>query len=179
MEKFDKIKAEQKELNLLINEGISFTFLYKEKRFPFGKVKEAKKSFTIHQPTLAVIDLLSSEGIKMVVDEDLFATDPFPQAKKVIAASVDPICRYIAIAILGRDAEIPTNRLSKYPSYKKNEKEIKRISTIIKRSLTPAQSREIVSAIVQISNMGDFLHSIRLIGESRSTTPSRVEEGED
>lgn len=179
MTKFDKISAEQKELNLLINEGISFTFEYMDRKYPFARPTLVKKTFTIHQPTLAVIDLMSAEAIKMVVDEDLIDKDPFGEAKKVIAAGVDPMSRFIAIAILGRDAEIPVSSLSKYPSYKKNEKEIKRISSIIKRSLTPAQLREIVTAITQISNIGDFLYSIRLAGESRSTTPNRVEEDED
>lgn len=179
MEKFDKTKAEQQELNILINEGITFTFEYQSRRFPFSKVQTIKKNFTVKQPTLAVLDLMSSEAIHMVVDEDQVARDPFGSAKKITAAAVDPMCRYIAIAILGCDAEIPTNKLSKYPFYKKNEKEIRRISTLIKRSLTPAQLREVVSAIMQISNMGDFLYSIRLVGESRSTIPNRVEEDED
>jgi hypothetical protein len=179
MTKFDKISAEQKELNLLINEGISFTFEYMDRKHPFSQPKLIKKTFTIHQPTLAVIDLLSAEAINMVVDEDLISKDPLGEAKKITAAAVDPMARYIAIAILGRDAEIPVNSLSKYPSYKKNEKEINGISSLIKRSLTPAQLREIVTAITQISNIGDFLYSIRLAGESRSTTPNRVEEDED
>lgn len=179
MEKMDKISAEQKELNLLINEGFSFTFEYMDRKYPFARPTLVKKTFTIHQPTLAVIDLLSAEAINMVVNEDLISKDPLGESKKIISSAVDPMVRYIAIAILGRDAEIPVSSLSKYTSYKKNEKEIKRISSIIKRSLTPAQLREIVTAITQISNIGDFLYSIRLAGESRSTTPSRIEEDED
>ena len=179
MDKQEQIAAERNELNNLINEGVKITLEYNKRRFPFSKPVLVKEIFTISQPTLAVIDLMSAEAIDLIVDEDQLQENPFENAKQICKKSIEPISRYIAIAILGRDAEIPCNSLSKYPSYKKNEKEIKRISTLIKRSLNPGQLKVVINLITQISNIGDFINSIRLAGESRSTTPNRIEGDED
>lgn len=165
----DKINKEREELNLLNNDGVKFTIEVDQWRW-FRRIRKPRV-FEIKQPTLAVLDLLSAEAIEVVIDEDAVAKNPIGESKKILARSIVPVSRYIAIAILGRSAEHVTPF-----GYCRNDLKINKLASLIRRSMTPKQIKELMICIINESNLVDFIYSIRLIAEGRSTAPSRIEE---
>lgn len=79
MEDINKLEQERKELNTLINKGVSFEVKDIEfethKRF-FGLVKkrvpkEVTRTYKIEEVTLSALDRLSAEWIEFAIDETL------------------------------------------------------------------------------------------------------------
>ncbi len=149
------------ELNLLINQGFTFQVTH---RRPRGVLKreiiDVTESFTVKEPTLAVLDLLSAEYIKIDFDAEKFGQSNAQVAdlKQYVSMNIGTFAKIVAIAVLGEDF------------FLKGNKELDRLSLLLMHSITPSKLYQVVLAIHAGSNYSDFLNSMRLMS-ARTSSP--------
>lgn len=168
------LESEKNELNLLVQRGTTFEIErveYVRKKGLFSLLRGKKKvvtkeRYTIHEPTLAVLDLISAEQIELEIDESIMSSeDGIVQARKMAKAHAGRMARIIALAVLGQDYAIS-----------RDEKSLKRLTTIFYNNIKPSRLFQLVLMINTMTNLGDFTNSIRLMSGARTTMPIRVEE---
>lgn len=159
--KRSKKELEVNELNLLINKGFTFEVIRRKPRGLFKReIIDISESFTIKEPTLAVLDLLSAEYIKIDFDPESFNQSKHKVAdlKELVISNLETFARIVAIAVLGEDYFI------------KGDNELRRLSLLFMHSITPTKLYQIVLAIHAGANYSDFLNSMRLMSV-RTTSP--------
>lgn len=152
---------EVNELNMLIGKGFTFQVSHRRPKRIFSReIIDVTESFTIKEPTLAVLDLLSSEYIKIDFDPESFngSQSTVGAIKQSVVNSIGTFARIVAIAVLGEDY------------FLKGDKELNRLSLLFMHSITPSKLYKIVLAIHAGSNYSDFLNSMRLMSV-RTTSP--------
>lgn len=156
MDEFDKVRAERKELDILLDKGMHFTVEKKSALRYFGK-KERK--FVIRQPYLGTLDKLSSIALGMEINENKIQEDTLGEVKRLSVENVKKCSEYVAVAVLnsGWKIKLFSKILSKYFLWR----------------LNPSKLFEIVYIINQLSNFLDFTNSIRLISATRTTAPKQ------
>lgn len=179
MDLSERLNAERKEYDLLLNKGVEFSipveYIKKEKikrkgvfSFLPAKYKKVKlfkdKTFFIKQPVLRVLDRLSKEFLKLEFDINIDTANPMQFNKAVIPlvrekASV--LAKIVAIAVLGMEY--------------KNDKKLKEYTELFYNSLTPSKLVEIALLINTIGNLVDFTNSIRLLAPLRTAIPNPIE----
>ena len=176
--KLIKLEQERNELNVLINKGIEFEIEDTEwkagKRF-FGLVKKyvpviVMKKFKIQQPTLGTLDRLSAEWIEMAIDEEKIKGDGLKYAKAIAGLHSRRCARIIGLAVLNSDYIIPTPN-----GYKEDRKRLDELTDLYLRTIKPSKLYELTVYVNTISNLGDFVNSIRLMQSERTTAPDLVE----
>ena len=172
----DEIKAlenERNELNMLIQRGTVFEveiveFVRKKGFLSLMRSKTkkvTKERFTIQEPTLAVLDRISSEQIELAIDENMLSSqDGIQAARKMVKAQTKRMARIIAIAVLGQDYIIS-----------RDEKKLNILTDIFYNNIKPSRLFGLVTMISTMSNLGDFMNSIRLMSAARTTIPTRIE----
>lgn len=183
----DPIELEREELNLLIRRGVKFEVTTKvaQRRkglkgfFMKPEIIEKTSSYEIHEPTLSVLDRLSEIWLQMAVDEDALQESSviLSEAKRMAYENAERMARIIAIAVLGEDYHITeVNRFGQIRKYN-NDKELNRLTYLFKHTIKPSKLYSLSTMITNISNLGDFLNSMRLMSGARSTQPktSRIE----
>lgn len=180
------LQLEQNELRKMIDEGVPFEIeLTVTRRKPgfFGifrkreKVK-SKRTFLIGEPTLNTLDRLSAVWLEMTIDETRLAdTDYMATAKQLANAEARKLAKVIAIAVLGEDYYDVTERGGTYRR-KPNEKRLKDLTALFFHSLTPSELLTLAVIITNVSNLGDFINSMRLMSATRTSDPisNRIEE---
>lgn len=183
----NKFEQERKELNTLINKGVSFEVKDIEfethKRF-FGLIKkripkEVTRTFTIEEMTLSTLDRLSSEWIEIAIDEKAMkSTDGMKIARGLAKEHAARCARIIAIAVLGE------NRLIPHPCkggtrWVEDVKAIEDLTALFARKIKPSRLHQLCVLINAMCNLGDFLNSIRLMLPERTTMPNRIEENNE
>lgn len=156
-----KKEMELNELNLLINSGFSFQVLHKVgKGFFKLKKTDVTDTFTIKEPTLAVLDLLSAEYIKIDFNPETFDTseNKMNEIKLSISKNLRSFAKIIAIAVLGEDYFV------------KGDKELTRLTELFFHTIQPSKLYHISLAIHTSANYSDFLSSMRLMSV-RTTSP--------
>jgi hypothetical protein len=159
--KRNKKELEVNELNLLINKGFTFGVTHRKPRGLFKReITDVSESYTIKEPTLAVLDLLSAEYIKIDFDPESFihSNNMVTALKQAVISNLETFARIVAIAVLGEDY------------FLKGDKELRRLSLLFMHSLTPSKLYQIVLAIHAGANYADFLNSMRLMSV-RTTSP--------
>lgn len=182
----EDLSLEQNELRKMIGEGVTFeielTTLRRKPGF-FGyflkrqRVKE-KKTFHIAEPTLNTLDRLSAVWLEMTIDEaKLNDADYMATAKKLANAEARKLAKVIAIAVLGEDYYDVTERGGNYRR-KGNEARLKNLTSLFFHSLTPSEFLTLAVIITNVSNLGDFINSMRLMSATRTSDPisNRIEE---
>lgn len=177
----NKLELERNELRSLIDKGLSFEV--KDVRFErrgmwiFRKRKavEVTRKFTIHELTLATLDRISAEGIEIAIDESRMKGEtPLPYARGIMAKHARRCARIVAIAVLNE------NRLIAKPCrggtrWVEDTKELDRLSDLFMRTISPSMLYQLTLLVNSMSNIGDFVNSIRLMQAARTTMPNLIE----
>lgn len=179
-----ELNQERNELNILIDKGVNFEiertinvrqngFLgYFKKRYQ----KTEKLQFTIKEPTLSILDLLSNEQIDLAIDESIMSSDSgIQEAKKMSGKHGQTLARIVAIATLGQDY-IKTKKNGSSFIYKYDDKKLNELQELFFIHIKPSKLLQLAILVNTMSNLGDFTNSIRLMSASRTTMPIRIEE---
>lgn len=189
MESDDKKKLEQEraELNTLINKGVSFEVkdieFDVEKHF-FGLIKkykprEVKRTFKIEELTLATLDRISAETIEMSLDESEMKTEDSMKRARGLAHKHSIRCaRVVAIAVLGEDRLIPVCGKGG-TRWVEDVKRLDELTSLFARTIKPSLLYKLYVLVNAMCNLGDFLNSIRLVQQERTTMPIRIEENNE
>lgn len=176
----DNLELEREQLNILIKRGVKFQVVNKVRKrkrglrgfFQKAKEEEVITSYEIHEPTLAVLDRICEVSLDMAIDEEAIKDEMvIAEAKKITKQNTLNMARLIAIAVLGEDYYIteitPTGNTKRY----NNEKELTRLTNIFFHNIKPSKLALLTSTITNISNLADFITSMRLTSGARTTKP--------
>ena len=176
----NKIEQEREQLNILIKRGVKFDIVNKVRKRKkglrgfFQKPKEVEEttSYEIHEPTLAVLDRICELSLDMVIDEEAIKDEMvIAEAKRITKENTLKMARLIAVAVLGEDYHIteitPTGKIKRY----NNDKELDRLTNIFFHNIKPSKLALLTSTITNISNLADFITSMRLTSGARTTKP--------
>jgi hypothetical protein len=177
-------EMEREELNLLIQRGVKFdvsTKVYKRAaglRGFFGEkeVTEETVTFEIHQPTLSTLDRISDVALDMVINDDELkdgSQEIITKARKIVKENAKKMARVVAIAALGEDYYITEVSESGKIKRRKNDRELDRLTDLFFHSIKPSQLAVITSTITSLSNLGDFIASMRFLSGARTTQPRK------
>jgi hypothetical protein len=179
----EKINAEKQELNLLINNGMTFTIERTVYRRPAGfcsflkrRVPEKESiQFKIEEPTLSTLDRLAAEQIDLVIDETIMQSDAgITEAKKLTHDHAGRMARILAIAVLGQDYLKPI-QIGSRVKYEYDDKRLDELTELLKNNIKPSKLVQLTLMVNTMSNLGDFINSIRLMSATRTTMPTLIE----
>ena len=179
------LEKEKSELNALIRKGVSFevkdTEVVTEKRF-FGLIRkrrlvEVTRKFTIEEPTLSTLDRLSAEWLELTIDEAALKCDDAMVKARPRAHEHSIRCaRIVAIAVLGVD-RLKCSIKGGFPHWVEDTEKLNNLTELFARTIKPSRLHQFAVLVNSMSNMGDFMNSIRLWSTTdRTTTPIRIEE---
>jgi hypothetical protein len=177
--KLENLTREQNELRQMISSGVTFDVEITCKRrkpglLGFLRKRETikkKKVFRVAEPTLSTLDRLSALWLEMTIDETkLNDTDYLCAAKKLAAQEAKKLAEVVAVAVLGEDYYDVTEK-GGYYTRKPNEKRLKRLASLFEHTITPSQLLTLAILITNVSNLGDFINSIRLMSATRTSDP--------
>ena len=171
------LELEREELNLLVKQGIKFSVTHKIRRHKKGvkgffqrpEVITVKEDFEIQEPTLSVLDRLSAIWVEMGLDEKRLTaggTETLAEAKRIAKDNAARMARIIAIAVLGEDYHAG-GRVKKY----NDDKELDRLTALFFHTIKPSKLVGLSEAVTSVSNLGDFINSMRLMSGARTTQP--------
>ena len=176
------LELERKELNLLIKQGIKFSVTHKFHRrkkgvkgfFQRPEEVSIKENFEIQEPTLSVLDRLSAIWVEMGLDEERLMQGGTASIAEAISTAKDNtkrMARVIAIAVLGEDYHVTEigmgGRIKKY----NDDKELDRLTNLFFHTIKPSKLVRLSEAVTSVSNLGDFINSMRLMSGARTTQP--------
>lgn len=169
---------ERDELNRIIGNGVSFTItrrIRRKKDFPkIGyQVETISEKYEIQEPTLSTLDRLSAIWIDMDIPEQELlkgGADTIRTAKNLANINARRMARIIAVAVLGEDYFIPCQRYGR-TAYKGNDKALDDLTEIFLHSLRPSELVSLAQTVTAVSNLGDFIASMRLMSGARTTQP--------
>lgn len=178
------LEKEKAELNALIRKGVSFEVkdieVVTEKRF-FGLIRkrrlvEVTRKFTIEEPTLSTLDRLSAEWIELTIDETALKSDDAMAKARTMAHEHSIRCaRIVAIAALGVD-RLKCSIKGGFPHWVEDTEKLDKLTELFARQIKPSRLHQFAVLVNSMSNMGDFMNSIRLMSTiDRTTTPIRIE----
>ena len=183
-EKKTDLEKEKSELNALIRKGVSFEVkdiqVETEKCF-FGLIRrrrlvEVIRKFTIEEPTLSTLDRLSAEWIELAIDEKAMKSDDAMVVARTMAHKHSIRCaRIVAIAVLGVD-RLKCESKNGYPHWVEDTEKLNTLTDLFARQIKPSRLHQLAVLVNSMSNLGDFMNSIRLMSTDRTTTPIRIEE---
>lgn len=181
-----EIEAEKKELNLLINRGASFEVertVYLKPTGLFRLFKKLIKStekikFVIKEPTLTTLDLIASEQIDLNIDERVMSSEQgISEAKRLAKDHAKRMAKIVALAVLGQDYVIAISE-GKKTRYEFDDERLDELTGLFFNNLKPSKLMQLTLLVNTMSNLGDFINSIRLMSGARTTMPIRIEEEE-
>ncbi len=186
-ERLNALDREQSELRHMINEGLTFDVEVVTRRRrpgllgyfqPRESVKE-KRIYKIQEPTLATLDRLSALWIKMEIDETKLTSgdDYLATAKQIAGKEAKTLAEVVAVAVLGEDLYDVKERRGVY-SYKPNEKRLAQLAETFYHAVKPSELLTLAVLITNVSNLGDFISSMRLMSATRTSEPmnNRIEQ---
>lgn len=186
-EKLEALEKEQNELRLMIEKGVTFDVEvthYRRKPGFFGffrkreKVTE-KKVFSIQEPTLSTLDRLSALWLQMEIDETkLQEADYLNAAKKMARKEANRLAEVVATAVLGEDYYTAIDK-GGYYQRTENKKELQRLTSLFLHTIKPSDLFTLAVLITNVSNLGDFINSIRLMSATRTSDPTHLIEPQD
>lgn len=183
----DEIKAlerEREELNLLIQRGVKFDVTTKIRRrkkglrgfFSRPETVNETHTFEIHEPTLSVLDRISALSLAIEIDEAAMKAEgeaAITEAWQVTKENIVRMARVVAVAVLGEDYHVTeVNRFGKVKKYN-DDKELDRLTALFFHSVKPSVLVGLVAMITGMSNLGDFINSMRLLSGARTATPRK------
>lgn len=186
-DKLEVLEREQSELRHMINEGVTFDIEVTCTRRKPGllgflrkreKIQE-KKVFRVAEPTLATLDNLSSLWLQMSIDEATLSDEDYLRtAKQLAAKEAGKLAEVVALAVLGEDFYDTTEKGGVY-TRKPNASRLDNLSNLFLHTITPSQLLTLAILITNVSNLGDFINSIRLMSATRTSDPTQLIEQPD
>lgn len=175
---------EREELNLLVKRGVKFDILYtrlvrsKGIRgfFQRKRREDVVETYEVHEPTLAVLDRLSDVWLDLHFNEDILdagGKDTLTEAKKIANDNANKLARVVAIAVLGEDYHVIEVGVGGKVRRYNDDKELDRLTELFFHTIQPSKLLTIANAILNISNLGDFIGSMRLMSGARTTLPKK------
>jgi len=168
-----KLEQEINELNVLIDKGVEFSVTYRvmERKLFKTITKNVSKIFTIKEPTLAVLDLISSESILFAIDEEKLKSDTISEGKKLIIKHAKAMARIVAIAVLGESCFVMKNN-----RFSIDKKSIDKLQHLFYHAIKPSDLFRLCNIILTVGNIGDFLNSMRLSSGAVTTKKIDIED---
>ena len=171
-----EVLAQRRVLRDIIGRGITFTVSYKvkvrQKGF-FGvfrpKVTESRtEEFTMKEPTLSVLDRASEVWLRFNTSEmEKGGPDNNRKRWELANKHAMDMAECIAILVLGEDYYTPDGD---------DDQELKRLTDLFYKTVKPSQCEELATFVNTVSNVTDFVTSMRLMMMSVTTTPpARIE----
>lgn len=184
-EKLEALTREQTELRKMIGEGVTFDVEITHHRRKPGllgyfrrreKVTETKV-YTIKEPTLATLDRLSLLWLRMEIDETKLGDDDYLRTARTLAnKETKQLAEVVATAVLGEDFYIATFDGTTYRR-KEDRKALRDLTLLFFHTLKPSELLTLAIIITNVSNLGDFVNSMRLMSATRTSEPgaTRIE----
>ena len=184
-EKLEALTREQTELRKMIGEGVIFDVDITHYRRKPGfkgyfqkreKVTETKV-YTIQEPTLATLDRLSLIWLRMEIDETKLGDDDYLRTARALAnKEAKQLAEIVATAVLGEDYYIATFDGTTYRR-KEDRKALHDLTRLFFHTLKPSELLTLAIIITNVSNLGDFINSMRLMSAARTSAPeaTRIE----
>lgn len=157
------VERERGELDLLTGRGFGFSV---------GAGKR-KRTFTIQEPTVWTLDCLSALSIDMEMDENLLKDEDgyLNESRKLIRKHAFRMARVIAVAVAGDTYSFfPAVRWARRLFHRAR---VNRLTRLFYHTLTPSKIKDLSVYILAISNMADFINSMRLLSGARTTLPTK------
>ena len=184
----EKLEQERSELNALINRGWEFEVEgYHTERIPrrglWGlllpprrRTVKTRQKYHISEPTLGTLDRLSAEWIELAIDEErLKGAEAMIEARTMAAHHARRLARIVALAVLGSDYLKPIPGPGGAVRYKEDRRRLEELTDLFFHSIKPSELFRLTMTINAMCNLGDFIHSIRLMSAARTTVPTRIE----
>jgi hypothetical protein len=179
-----ELEMEREELNLLVQRGLKFDVTIKARKRVsgvkgfFGKKETAEETqtFEIHEPTLSILDRISDVALDMVINSDELkdgGEEVITKAKELVKDNSERLARLVAIAVLGEEYHITEITKSGKITRRNNDKELDRLADLFFHTLKPSALVGLASVVTNISNLGDFIASMRLLSGTRTTQPRK------
>lgn len=181
-EKLEALEKEQSELRQLIQQGVTFdvTVTYRKRRkgwrglFGAKERVEEKKVFRIEEPTLSTLDRLSQIWLELEIDETrLNDKEYMATAKQMAAKEARRLARMVAIAVLGEDYYKVSSRGESFRR-REDTKRVNALTSLFYHSVKPSDLFTLAVLITNVSNLGDFINSIRLMSAARTSDPTHL-----
>lgn len=177
-----ELEIEREELNLLVKRGVKFSITHKIRRrkkgikglFQRPQVVTVKEDFEIQEPTLSTLDRLSAIWVEMEINEDRLTAggaETLAEAKRIANANASRMARIIAIAVLGEEYHVTEVSASGKVKTYNDDKELDRLTSLFFRTIKPSKLVGFAESITSVSNLGDFINSMRLMSGARTTKP--------
>jgi hypothetical protein len=144
----------------------------------FGKkeISEETMTFELHEPTLSVLDRISDVSLDMVINTEELkegGEEIITKAKELVKDNSKKLALLVAIAVLGEDYHITEITKSGKVKRKNDDKELERLADLFFHTVKPSKLAGLASAVTNISNLGDFIASMRLLSGTRTTQPRK------
>ena len=156
------LEIEREELNLLVQRGFHFEII----------VGKRKKTFSIHEPTLNILDLVTDISLDMEIDEEELNQNIIGNARKMVKGNARRQARIIAISVLGESyyTNIPILKQILNILYRIK---LRRLTDLFMHTITSSKLIGLSAAITNTSNLGDFCASMQLLSGARTTQPRK------
>lgn len=173
---------EREELRLLIQRGVKFSITRKLRerkpglfgRFRKPELKEVTESFEFQEPTLSTLDRLSEVWLDIDIDEGRLNAGTLAtiqEAKYITAKNAKKAALIVAIAVLGEDYYINEVDAKGRIKTREDKAELQRLTALFFHSVKPSQLVTLADTVTTVSNLPDFIGSMRLMKGARSTKP--------
>lgn len=170
---------EQQELRQMIREGITFDVEITCRRrkpgfwgyFRKPQAVTEKKVYRIEEPTLATLDRLSSLWLKMTIDETKLGDGNYlATAKQMAGKEARTLAEVVAVAVLGEALYITKPQGDHY-TRRPDTAALQRLADTLYHAVKPSELLTLAILITNMSNLGDFINSIRLMSAARTSDP--------
>ena len=159
------LEIERAELNLLVNRGFHFEI----------NIGKRKKTFKIYELTLGVLDRISDISLDMVINDNELKgenSEVIMNAKQLVKDNAKRQAAIIAIAVLGESYYTNIPVLKQILAFFYHIR-MRKLTDLFLHTVTPSKLAKLAIAITNISNLGDFLISMRLLSGARTTQPRK------
>lgn len=180
----EAINTEKIEIRTLIDKGVAIEVerrVSKRKSGFWGFLGRRitvteKQKFIINEPTLAVLDCITAEQLELGLDVDeLLADMDIEKAKHIAKHQNRRMAKILALTVLGEDYFI-CSKVGKSYRYTTDDKRLEELTEFFNQHIKPSKLFQYCVLINNMSNLGDFINSIRLMSAARTTQPNRIEE---
>lgn len=168
---------EKKEINVLLNKGFDYIIRTRETKGGFLRKAEKEKIIKLEfkEPTLAVLDVVSDKYLQLNITEpkedDADTSNRLRAVQFTVHDNAAKMAEIIAIFALGENCFNFDGRRYEY-----DDARVTSLADVIYHNVTPTEMLKIISALTALSNLPNFLSSIRLTGASRTTTAASLVE---
>jgi hypothetical protein len=181
--KDQKLDAERRELEILLDRGMAFDVertIYQKPAGLFGFLRKKKPvketlKYTVKELTLSTLDRMAREQIELAIDEKIMKSEAgLSHAKVLTRKHSKRMARIIAIAVMG-ESYLKQVKAGEGIYYETRDKELSELTEVFFHNISSSRLMQLVVLVNTMGNYGDFCNSIRLMSASRMTMPDLIE----